>query len=281
VPALGPEAGRTGGATGLTRKETALPAALPVFSPIAIRLMGLVAQDDVNLREVAKYISSDAALSARVLRLANSPLLGRSYEVRDVLHALAILGLPKVTSLVITSALSHYLPPNTDSDLLRSFWRHNLACALLAEQVEPARPAEAAVLYTAGLLHALGQLALIAGGAAQYREAMRWSAVNQTDLLEAERSFFGTDHASAGSALMRSWGFPAELVEAAACYRRPETSRFRSVAVTGRCCRIACALGFEDGGYQKEPLDLREALPGRTFLIELVPQQINAIECWL
>ena len=62
---------------------------LPSFSPVAVRLMAMVADENVCFKEVAKLISLDPALSGETLRMANSGLYGRRQEIQSVLHAIA------------------------------------------------------------------------------------------------------------------------------------------------------------------------------------------------
>ena len=78
---------------------------LPTFSPIAVRLMGMVADENVSFKEVAKLISLDPSLSGETLRMANSGLYARRQEIHSVLHAIAIVGLHQVTHIVLTAAL--------------------------------------------------------------------------------------------------------------------------------------------------------------------------------
>src|ERR1051326_7517991 len=66
---------------------------LPAFSPIALRLMALVADENVSFKEVAKLIALDPSLSGETLRLANSSLYGRRQPVQSILHAIAMVGI--------------------------------------------------------------------------------------------------------------------------------------------------------------------------------------------
>src|ERR1700739_1916101 len=78
---------------------------LPGFSPVALRLMSVIADEDVAFKEVAKLIQLDPAISGEVLRLANSGFYGRRSSVRSVLHAIGLLGVRRISTLVVTAAL--------------------------------------------------------------------------------------------------------------------------------------------------------------------------------
>src|SRR5689334_6099125 len=78
---------------------------LPAFSPVAVRLMALVSDENVCFKEVAKLIALDPALASETLRMANSGLFSRRQEIVSVLHAIAIVGLERLTHLAVTAAL--------------------------------------------------------------------------------------------------------------------------------------------------------------------------------
>src|SRR5579864_1868035 len=137
---------------------------LPVFSPVAVRLMSMVADENVSFKEVGKLISLDPVLSGETLRVANSGLYGRRQQVQSVLHAIAMLGLHRLTRIAVTAALWRGIP-NRTSPFMKAWWRHSVAAALIAEN-SSVLPIDHA--YTAGLLHGVGQLALFEHGAQEY-----------------------------------------------------------------------------------------------------------------
>jgi hypothetical protein len=106
---------------------------LPVFSPVAVKLMGVVAKEDVSFKEVANLISLDPALSGETLRMANSGLYARRQEIVSVLHAIAIVGLQRLTQIVVTAALWRGIP-NRTSPFMKAWWRHSVATALIGDQ---------------------------------------------------------------------------------------------------------------------------------------------------
>jgi HD-like signal output (HDOD) protein len=78
---------------------------LPAFPPIAIRLLSVLADEDVVLKEVARLIELDPVLAGEIMRLANSGLYGRQFEVCSIRHAIAMLGLGIISQITTTAAL--------------------------------------------------------------------------------------------------------------------------------------------------------------------------------
>ena len=131
---------------------------LPAFSPVAVKLMLLVADEDVSFKEVAKLFSLDPVLAGQILKLANSGLYGRQVAIQSVLQAVAMLGLKSISRIAITAALTSGFP-RPISPWVRDWWRHSIASALIADRAGQGN-LSADFGYTAGLLHAVGLLAL-------------------------------------------------------------------------------------------------------------------------
>jgi putative nucleotidyltransferase with HDIG domain len=265
---------------------------LPV---IAVRLMRLVSTDDVIFRTVADLIRTDPAFSAEVLRLANSPLLGCRGTISGMLHAMAILGLDRIKGLVMTVALRDFLAGALQNPVLTRCWRHSLASALLCEELAVACWLDKDKGYTAGLLHDLGRLALLATCPEDYvallEDADKFGA-EEFDLLQSERDRFEADHAQVGCWLAQDWEFPPEYREiAGGHHRKPAADRFDLLTAVQLGCRIADMLGFQVAG--PAPLtsldDLKQEFPGCAWgrmksdhdLFLAIAGKINALECSL
>jgi HD-like signal output (HDOD) protein len=240
----------------------------------------VVSQENVGLNKLAALIRADASMSVGVLRLANSPLFGTRREITGILHALAMLGLSRVRSIVMTVAVRDFLAPASKSTLFAPCWRHSLACAFIAEEHAETSPFDRDTAYTAGLLHQLGRLALIAGEPKSYERMAR--AEFPEDLEAREREWFGADSREVGLALVDEWRLPAAFrptVAAPGAVPDPEGLG----ALIHACCALADYIGFHvlpSGAPRGE----MPALPDGgavdpDALVTAVATKINTLEC--
>lgn len=254
---------------------------LPPFSPVALRLMTLMGDQEVSFKDVAKVFTLDPVLAGRVLQLANSGMYGRQFPVQSVLHALAVLGLKNVSRIAITAALSTGLPRKT-SPWIRTWWRHSIATALVADRVATAK-LDPGYGYTAGLLHGIGQLALFQDAPEEYPKLMEAARAEGTDLLYSERQMFGVDHAELAGLIMAEWGLPHNLELAAANYRMAHPKDALTASVQTGCC-YAESQGFGNCGClpalgEDVPGDPERAL--EQYPLEFLAVDVNRIECSL
>lgn len=265
---------------------------LQPFAPVVVELMHTVAEDEVRFKDIAELIRSDAAVSADVLRMANSPLLGTWGRVDSVLHAVVILGLERLKGLIVTAALRNYLSTALEKPGLLQCWRHNLACAILAEELATTYFLPKDPCYTAGLLHDVGRLALLSAYPADYAEMLDLAERYQVDVRECERGVFGLDHCEAGHWLVMEWGFPEEFRAITGSHHEPvRGDRTDKVAVVQLGCREADALGFAATPGQAElgrtavagnvPAGAWQRLGTGSELALNVADRINALECSL
>src|SRR5262245_1761983 len=84
-------------------------ASVPAFPPVALRLLDLLGHDDTEVKDLVDLVSSDAAMAAQVLRMANSALFGCAAQVDSLQGAVVLLGLERLQGLAVTIATSNYL----------------------------------------------------------------------------------------------------------------------------------------------------------------------------
>jgi len=219
---------------------------VPAFPPVAAQLVRALAGDETSVAEVVRLISADAALSAQILQQANSPLYCTRMPIVTIRSAVVMLGLGRVKSIALTLVTGNYLRRALRFVELRACWQHTMACALVAEELARCCGMEGGVAYTAGLLHDIGRLGLLAACPEQYAAMLRASALERVDLLDYERERFGADHAETGRALIAEWNLPAEFaVVAGRHHDSPEGTDFDLLALSQVACRLADTLGFE------------------------------------
>jgi len=207
---------------------------VPPFRPVAVQLLNLVSDISQPLARVVSLLRTDAVLTAEVLRLANSPLLGCRYEIKNIMQALAFLGMERVNSLIVTTAMRGLAGPSS-ANLARACWRHNLATAVICERLAPSMRISQERGYLSGLIHDIGRLAMLRAFP-NYEEALTEAAAEGRNLLAIEKELYGMDHTEAGRWLLAQWGCPLDLQTVASQHENP-------AAATGRDRDLVCLVG--------------------------------------
>jgi putative nucleotidyltransferase with HDIG domain len=219
----------------------------PPFPPAAIRIMSILnGEDEITINKIVQFIQSDPAFAAEVLRVANSALFGGWQKVASVQKAVVLLGLDFVKALAITVGMRAYVRSALQVPVLRSCWNHSLATALLSQELAVACLVPGSVAYTAGLLHDIGRIGLMACYPVEYGNMLSVSADNWFDILQSERDLFDLDHCQAGAWLAGEWGLPPDIALAAEHHHdEPAPYKLDVPNLVALGCRLADSLGFK------------------------------------
>lgn len=218
---------------------------LPTLPVVIQKLDSLSDSDKSSVQEMAKIVSSDQALSARILRLANSPSYG-FYRVSTISNAMILLGVNVVKSLALSSSFFAIM----EKDCI-SLWEHSLGVGVAANLI--ARKLglpECEEIATAGLLHDIGKVIIRLKCSDAEKEILDLVSERQIYITEAEHEIIDTDHAEVGNWLSKSWFLPDKLSEPIAFHHdvaRSETHRLKTAAVHIADVLIK-ASGFGDSG---------------------------------
>jgi HD-like signal output (HDOD) protein len=264
---------------------------VPPFPAVAIKALQVISNEHGQLRELSELITADPAFSVQILRMANSALYGGRVEISSILQAILILGLECIKGVVTTIALKTYLGDSIEVPALRACWRHSLASAVLAEELARVSLIEPDVAYTAGLIHDVGRLGMVAAYPKEYTAFLTSIETELGDILQRERELFGIDHCEAGRQLVIRWKLPTMFIAV--------TSRHHDTKVAGEpaalwtvrySCMIADALGFDviHGLPPRSYEEILGTLPERdrsrfpqdpSELTNFIANKINLIEC--
>ncbi len=218
-------------------------AKLTPFGPVAIRLLRLFDRDDLELAEVVKVISAEAALTSEILALANSPLFGVTGTMTDLRRAVAFLGIERTRSLAFALSMRSLVQGAPKTPVMRRVWRHGVATAVLAELLAPLYGLPPDLANTSGIMHDVGRVGLLAAFPEQYSAlAVRAYESHEAILLD-ERTQFGLDHCQAGQFLSEAWKFPPEFQQVVARHLELPSGR-DVVSLVQTSCRLAANLGF-------------------------------------
>lgn len=225
---------------------------LPVFPAVATRLMRLLYNDRVSFQQVSALVGSDAALTAEVLRMANSPLTGAVSQINSLNQAMVLLGVERLNALVLTVSLCKFVAPAAKCKSLALSWRHNLAAATIAEKLARKYVESADAAYTAAILHDIGRLALLVAEPVKYDALLIQPDATPGEILGAEAGQFGMDHCEVGKHIVEQWGFPREFAEYTVQHHQPQKGARTMTVLVHASCAIADMLGFQACGRAPE-----------------------------
>lgn len=231
---------------------------LPELPQVASKILQLINDPETSAQDLAQIISTDQALTARVLRLCNSAYYGFSRKVTTVSEGVTILGFSAIKSLVLIataygtvsqSLIGYGLKPG-------ELWSHSLATGeyarTIARQLDYESPE---VAFTAGLLHDIGKIVLNAHALPEIYRANNLCMGQQIPVHEAEVQVLGFSHAEVGAKLAEKWNLPAILCEAIAGHHDAPAESVPHLAVI-----VNLASHMADKDEPSMPVNLLSAL---------------------
>jgi len=191
---------------------------------VYVRLRSVITSPNSSMSDVAQVIVHDPAITARLLKLVNSPFFGLATKVDTMTHAINLLGTQQVHDLVLaTVVVDSFSGFTNDSFNIYDFWYNSVYCAVTArllayyckQQEDTERP------FIAGLLHNIGHLVIYQKIPDESQQALNLSKKNNIELYLAEREVLGFDYARVGAELMREWSLPESLQEITEFHLQP------------------------------------------------------------
>jgi len=227
------------------------------------RLWGLAQDDQSSAADFERIIRPDPALTANLLRVANSAYFGLRCKADSVRQAVTLLGLKRVCEVATSVAFAPVIParlPGYEVDA-SAFWLHSVAVAVFSEKLAlELRVGSPDMLFTAGLLHDLGKLVVGAFVADEKGEILRL-ARSGMPFVDAERAVLGTDHCELGATVAQAWALPDAVRWTARWHHRPNEvppeADARMVGLVHSADALAHAMGFgTDTGELARSIDI-------------------------
>lgn len=189
------------------------PNKLPTIPKVAQQLIESFSSEDVSVNEIARQLAADPALSAKLLRLANSAYFHVSRSIGTVDDALRMLGFVMVRNLVLGNGMMAAFR-NTPGIDLKQFWLYNLYTASAARWLAAQAGANADLVFTVGLMHGVGQLQMHAGMPKEVQPLDKHMSVLDAARAELEKDSFGFHFGDVAAELALVWHFPKNIVTA-------------------------------------------------------------------
>jgi putative nucleotidyltransferase with HDIG domain len=219
---------------------------LPPFPQVAVRVLQLANSGKMQLHQLCDVICADPAFASEVLSVSNSLLYAPRYSSTTIAQALTALGASTLQGMCLTVGVRAYLGNATSYPAMRNMWRHNLACAIIAQRIARAGSIDKNSAYTAGILHDVGRVALAVIQPKGYAALLDKHHGPAASMLLAEREMFGLDHCEAGRQLIADWELP-ESFKAVVANHHSESrsdSAWNLAALVKVSCAMASSIGF-------------------------------------
>ncbi len=201
---------------------------LPAMPAIALKLLALKLDTDEGEAQLLILIEQDPQISARLISLANSPMMGLSHKVYSVSEAVMLLGLTRVKAVALgIAAMSNFARlPGSPHFTPHDLWLHSMGIAIAMHSISLAMPGHLRPqqdhIYLAGLLHDIGYMAI------HYLDSAASSELHQQfhlhpnrPVMEIELETLGVSHCQIGARLGQQWHLPEEIITALGCHHPP------------------------------------------------------------
>lgn len=202
-------------------------ASLVSLPEVCIQVNEMVDDERSSAAAIARVISQDPGLTARLLKIANSSFYRFPSKIETVSRAVTIIGTRELRFLVLAaSAVRSFDRISSDEVDMASFWRHSVYCGVIARILAGhSHVLHSERLFVAGLLHDVGRLVMYSR-IPDLVQVMHFRArASGQPMYEAERDVFDIDHGEVGAQLMKLWRLPESLQEAAAFHHEPQRAK--------------------------------------------------------
>ncbi|NNM83246.1 MAG: HDOD domain-containing protein [Burkholderiales bacterium] len=220
---------------------------LPALSSILEELLESFEDENLSIQKLEERIGKDQGLSAKVLRVANSPFYGFSSKIGSIRQAVVVLGFDSVRSIAVASGIIDTLS-GLDS---RAFWEHGSGTGSCAREIAKRVGLHPEAAFAAGLLHDVGKLVLEMHFTQEFGMALEHARREDCEMIVAEKEVLGIDHCQVGHAVAARWKFPWAMQVAIRDHHHPDGEVLTDVVHVANALCHALAIG--NSGYDFVP----------------------------
>lgn len=194
---------------------------IPSIPKLVQELIDNFDDEQSRSRDIAQKLQMDQALSAKVLRLANSARYGAGRKINSIDSAVILLGFNALKTLVIASGITSASKniPGLDQ---KQFWRTSFSVASIAKMLAKLARQDGEAAFTCGMLHNIGDILLFLAHKGQMMHIHAVSDATGVRKSMLEQTQFGCNYMDVGAELARRWNFPEEICIAIANQEQPE-----------------------------------------------------------
>ena len=234
---------------------------LKPVSDVAGKVMALLEDPDCGMSDLSDIILLEPALTANVLKLANSAYFGLPGKISDAKQAIIYLGMTQVVDLVLLTSCSESFNGSHDGYGLNTgeLWMGAVSAAIMANDLAEIKGLkQASLLFTGALLRDIGKVVLNQHVKSEIEQIMNRVKIQKISFAEAERQVLGFDHTQVGAMVAKNWHFPIPLQCTIRYYHTPLEAKgcFLEASIVhladAMCRKMEIGLGVDDPNYPED-----------------------------
>jgi len=238
---------------------------IPTLESSRMRLFLTLQEDSSTIETIEQVVSSDPAMAAKVVRLANSSFYRHTERHVGIQQALLTIGLDMVKCIALSMAVMESF--GSDAILMKSLWRHSYTVGLVASLLGSSR-FEKECLFTGGLLHDLGRMVLLCKAPKEYISLYERQGHWPDPALEQEA--LGLDHGCIGEMVAERWHFPPEVVRIIRHHHEPLDRLSALISLTDQ------TVSRKEQGHEPDTFEHEDLL--RRHLGEEYKELVNTVQ---
>ncbi len=256
----------------------------PTLPAMAGKLLNLLNDPDVTGSEIGKVVQYDPALTANLMKAANSAYLGVATQVLSINEAIFRLGSKWIFQVAVSSLIySNLRRPVSGYDLSgEDLWMHSIAVGMMADIIgRELKMKDVGLAFTGGLLHDMGKIIMGEFISENFDKIESTVYDEQVSFEEAEEKILGVDHPEIGALVAENWKFPPRLIDCIRYHHDPDAAPEIHPAID--LVHIADALCLMQGyGIGRDGINYKpngnsvDRLKLTTSIIEKATSQLNS-----
>lgn len=185
---------------------------LPSPPAIAVRILEAVRGEDPSFRDLGRIIAADPALSAKILRVANSSFYALRYPVDTIEKAIGVLGVDQLKNIALSFVIAQGMRGSSEGEFsFDYFWRRAITAAVGADLAAERLGCKTQDTFVSALLMDLGIVVLYGWDTKGYLRVLAAKRSRKEPIALLEKRAFGFDHAELGAELLKDWGLPETI----------------------------------------------------------------------
>lgn len=244
---------------------------LPTIPVVATKVMQLIESENATAEEIARVVSSDPAVAARVLKISNSSFYGCQRQIQTLSHAIMVLGFSTLKSLVVAASVKQVYKPYGLTE--KMLWEHSFGAGLAARIIaKTTRTVNEEEAFLGGLFHDIGKIIMNTMDHQKFQTVMEICYNEGISFSDAEQQIYPYHHSEVGAMVIKKWNFPEILMNAVAQHHRFEFVEEEDPYLI----RLSCVVGLANlfchhagaGVREPEEIEIHDSVPATILKID-------------